>query len=145
VLSLARGISTSFFCLATQRPSFALFLFPCVAPSWPLLELLFDLRLSFWVWCMCMKMCDVRNIQNSAYYDTYNVNSIRMIMSLMFSVLSRSVYYYHPTLHGLLLLLSSSLSPLCRVFINIFLTQILSLSNKMLQLLCHYCLWCPYH
>jgi hypothetical protein len=38
-----------------------------------------------------------------------------------------------------------SLSPLCRVFIHIFLRQTMSLSNTMLQPSCRYCLWCPYH
>jgi hypothetical protein len=44
----------------------------------------------------------------------------------------------------LLLLLSSSLSPLCRVFIHIFLKQTMSLGNTLLQLFCCYCLWCLY-
>jgi hypothetical protein len=43
------------------------------------------------------------------------------------------------------LLLSSSLSPLRRVFTHISLTQTLSLSNTMSQPFCRYCLWCPYH
>jgi hypothetical protein len=34
---------------------------------------------------------------------------------------------------------------LCRVFIHIFLSQTMSLSNTMFQLLCRYFLWCPYH
>jgi hypothetical protein len=38
------------------------------------------------------------------------------------------------------LLLSSSLSPLCRVFIHTFLRQTMSLRNTMLQLFCRYCL-----
>jgi hypothetical protein len=42
----------------------------------------------------------------------------------------------------LLLLLSSS--PLCRVFIHIFLRQTMSLGNTVFQLFCHYYLWCPY-
>jgi hypothetical protein len=45
----------------------------------------------------------------------------------------------------LLLLLSSSLSPLCRVFIHIFLRQTMSLRNTMLQPFCRSCVWCPYH
>jgi hypothetical protein len=45
----------------------------------------------------------------------------------------------------IVLLLLSSLSPLCRVFIHIFPRQTMSLSNTMLQLFCRYCLWCPYH
>ena len=45
-------------------------------------------------------------------------------------------------LHNLLLLLS--LSPLCRVFIHIFLTQTMSLGNTVFQLFCHYYLWCLY-
>jgi hypothetical protein len=51
------------------------------------------------------------------------------------------------SIHLLLLLLlsSSSLSPLCRVFIHIFLRQTMSLRNTMLQLFCRCCLWCPYH
>jgi len=50
----------------------------------------------------------------------------------------------------LLLLLSSSssspssLSPLCRVFILIFLRQTLSLGNTVLQLFCCYYSWCLY-
>ena len=51
----------------------------------------------------------------------------------------------------LLLLLSSSsssssslLSPLCRVFIHIFLRQTMSLGNKVFQQFCHYYLWCLY-
>jgi hypothetical protein len=42
-------------------------------------------------------------------------------------------------------LLLSSLYPLCRVFIRIFLRQTMSLRNTMLQLFCRYCLWRPYH
>ena len=48
-------------------------------------------------------------------------------------------------LSGLLLLLlslSSSLSPLCRVFIHIFLRQTMSLGNTVFQLFSHYYLWC---
>ena len=44
----------------------------------------------------------------------------------------------------LLLLLSSSLFPLCRVFIHIFLRQTMSLRNTAFQLFCHYYLWCLY-
>ena len=42
------------------------------------------------------------------------------------------------------LLSSSSSSPLCRVFILIFLTQTMSLGNKMLQLFCCYYSRCLY-
>jgi hypothetical protein len=42
------------------------------------------------------------------------------------------------------LLSTSSLSPLCRVFIHIFLRQTMSLRNTMLLLFCLYCLWRPY-
>ena len=48
-------------------------------------------------------------------------------------------------LHMLLLLLSSSSSPLCRVLILIFLRQTMSLGNTVLQLFCCFCLWCLYH
>ena len=44
----------------------------------------------------------------------------------------------------LLLLSSSSLSPLCRVFILIFLRQTMSLGNTVLQLFCCYYSWCLY-
>ena len=47
----------------------------------------------------------------------------------------------------LLLLLSSSSSsssPLCRVFIHIFMRQTMSLGNTVFQLFCHYYLWCLY-
>jgi hypothetical protein len=37
------------------------------------------------------------------------------------------------------------LSPLCMVFIHIFLRQTMSLRNTMLQVFCRYCLWRPYH
>jgi hypothetical protein len=50
-------------------------------------------------------------------------------------------------LHGVLLLLLlslSPLSPLCRVFIHIFLKQTMSVGNALLQLFCCYCLWCLY-
>jgi hypothetical protein len=54
--------------------------------------------------------------------------------------------FKHWQVSGFLLLLSSSsLSPLCRVFIHIFLRQTMSLRKTMLQLFCRYCLWCPYH
>ena len=39
---------------------------------------------------------------------------------------------------------SSSLSPLCRVFIHIFPTQTMSIGNTVFQLFCRYCLWCLY-
>ena len=39
---------------------------------------------------------------------------------------------------------SSSLSPLCRVFIHIVLRQTMSLGNTVFQLFCHYYLWCLY-
>jgi len=45
----------------------------------------------------------------------------------------------------ILLLLSSSLSPLYRVFIHIFLRQTMSLRNTAFQLFCHYYLWCLHH
>jgi len=48
----------------------------------------------------------------------------------------------------LLLLLSSSSSPsspLCRVFILIFLRHTMSLGNTLLQLFCCYCSWCLCH
>ena len=41
-------------------------------------------------------------------------------------------------------LLLSSLSPLYRVFIHIFLRQTMSLVNTVFQLFCHYYLWCLY-
>ena len=44
----------------------------------------------------------------------------------------------------LLLSSSSSSSPLCRVFILIFLRQTLSLWNRVLQLFCCYYAWCLY-
>ena len=47
-------------------------------------------------------------------------------------------------IYCVLLLLSSSLSPLCRVFIHIFLRQTMSLGNTAFQLFCHYYLWCLY-
>ena len=56
----------------------------------------------------------------------------------LFAVTSLSVC----TARLLLLLLSSS--PLCRVFIHIFLRQTMSLGNTVFQLFCHYYLWCPY-
>ena len=37
---------------------------------------------------------------------------------------------------------SSSSSPLCTVFIHIFLRQTMSLGNTAFQLFCHYYLWC---
>ena len=40
---------------------------------------------------------------------------------------------------------SSSSSPLCRVFILIFLRQTMSLGNTELQLFCCYYSWCLYH
>jgi hypothetical protein len=45
----------------------------------------------------------------------------------------------------LLLSSSSSLSPLRRVFVHIFLKQTMSLGSTLLQLFCCYCLWCLYH
>ena len=53
----------------------------------------------------------------------------------------------HVTQNGsprLLLLLSLSLSPLCRVFVHIFLRQTMSLGNTAFQLFSHYYLWCLY-
>jgi hypothetical protein len=44
----------------------------------------------------------------------------------------------------LLLLLSSALSPLCRVSIHIFLRQTMSLGDTLLQLFCLCCLWYLY-
>jgi len=44
----------------------------------------------------------------------------------------------------LLLSSSSSSSPLCRVFILIFLIQTISLGNTVLQLFCCYYSWCLY-
>ena len=46
---------------------------------------------------------------------------------------------------SLLLSLSLSSSPLCRVFILIFLRQTMSLGNKVLQLFCCYYSWRLYH
>jgi len=51
----------------------------------------------------------------------------------------------HLQLNILLLSLSSSaLSPLCRVFIHIFLRQTMFLGNRVFQLFCQYYLWCLY-
>ena len=47
-------------------------------------------------------------------------------------------------IYYLSLLLSSSSSPLCMVFILIFLTQTMSLGNTVLQLFCCYYSWCLY-
>ena len=52
--------------------------------------------------------------------------------------------FYTRCLLLLLLSLSLSLSPLCRVFIHIFLRQTMSLGNTAFQLFCHYYLWCLY-
>jgi hypothetical protein len=45
----------------------------------------------------------------------------------------------------IIIIIIITLSPVCRVFINIFLRQSLFLSNTMSQPFCRYCLWCPYH
>ena len=47
-------------------------------------------------------------------------------------------------LKQLLLLLSSSLFPLCRVFYTYILRQTMSLGNTVFQLFCHNYLWCLY-
>jgi hypothetical protein len=44
----------------------------------------------------------------------------------------------------ILLISSSSLAPLYRVFIHIFPRQTMSLGNTLLQLFCRYCSWCLY-
>ena len=54
-----------------------------------------------------------------------------------------SAYFGTLSLLLLLLLLLSS-SPLCRVFILIFLRQTMSLGNTVLQLFCCYYSWCVY-
>ena len=57
------------------------------------------------------------------------------------------VHYNHchrATAHLQLNILSSSSSPLCSVFILIFLRQTMSLGNRVLQLFCCYYSWCLY-
>jgi len=77
--------------------------------------------------------------------------SVAAILLLLFMVLISLVsvlnllYFYIRTL--LLLLLSSSSSsssPLCRVFILIYLRKTMSLDNTVLQLFCCYFSWCLY-
>ena len=52
--------------------------------------------------------------------------------------------YWGQTVTILLSLSSSSSSPLCRLFILIFLRQTMSLGNTVLQLFCCYYSWCLY-
>ena len=64
------------------------------------------------------------------------------------TLMSKRLGFFYPWLFFFLLLLllssSSSSSPLCRVFILIFLTQTMSLRNTVLQLFCCYYSWCLY-
>ena len=64
--------------------------------------------------------------------------SVAAILLLLFMVLISFLSVLN------LLLSSSSSSPLCRVFILIFLRQTMSLGNTVLQLFCCYYSWCLY-
>jgi len=89
---------------------------------------------------------------------TYTHNSISDILVIPEQAKPKIVYKFKihlqkkvqqkPTLIKSLLLLSSpsssSSSPLCRVFILIFLRQTISLGNTVLQLFCCYYSWCLY-
>jgi hypothetical protein len=93
-------------------------------------------------------MCDVPStaVCCSESIEYFPSIASRFLLKLFFTIpvdLIITDIIVHFRLLLLLLLLSSPLSPLCRVFIHIFLRQTMFLRNTMLQLFCRYCLWCP--
>ena len=74
----------------------------------------------------------------------YNWQSLmRLGMKVMALVGTTNLSLWSPC-EDTFLLSSSSSSPLCRVFILLFLRQTMSLGNTMLQLFCCYYSWCLY-
>ena len=85
-------------------------------------------------------VCDIRN---SSYWPT----ACRSLALISGTALISCMDTFTTEASVLLLLLlssSSSSSPLCRVFILIFLGQTMSLGNTVLQLFCCYYSWCLY-
>ena len=64
--------------------------------------------------------------------------TLKQAVSCSHDLVSCSTYYYYYYYYY------SSLSPLSRVFINIFLRQTMSLGNTVFQLFCQFYLWCLY-
>jgi hypothetical protein len=93
------------------------------------------------------KESDSLNVSSGMWLDVLTNSMeapLRYLNVMMFQDTSQMCYDL-VNLVTLLLLLLLLLSPLCRVFIHIFLRQTMSLRNTMLQPFCRYCLWCPYH
>jgi len=73
-----------------------------------------------------------------------NIIEIKMVESCFKLDIDENVEYFDVewnncgSSRSVLLLLSSSSSPLCRIFILIFLRQTMSLGNTLLQLFCCY-------
>ena len=84
--------------------------------------------------------------QSCNVYVIVKIVSLNVVYAFVLQMCVFILLRNHVQERVLLLLLSSSssLSPLCRVFIHIFLRQTLSLGNRVFQLFFHYSLWCLY-